>query len=250
MTLLRGDWFYIVLLFLVSFFMARPYLYAIQSDNYRISEIFANKRLRRVYLIDIASVAVFFSVWLGFYFFQAKAFWGFLIAMFFFVTEIALYFMEDLPDRKKPLKYTKRAVRCLLFVSLCACAAGTCALAAANANLADSYLRYLVFFAFVLVFPLIFMIFASVINVFERLNNRRFELRTAKRLKKRPDLIKIAVTGSYGKTSVKNYIATILSQKYNVLATPESYNTDGHKRATSSNFQEHRQHQKGEVSNT
>lgn len=69
------------------------------------------------------------------------------------------------------------------------------------------------------------MIFASVINVFERLNNRRFELRTAKRLKKRPDLIKIAVTGSYGKTSVKNYIATILSQKYNVLATPESYNT-------------------------
>lgn len=225
MTLLRGDWFYIVLLFLVSFFMARPYLYAIQSDNYRISEIFANKRLRRVYLIDIASVAVFFSVWLGFYFFQAKAFWGFLIAMFFFVTEIALYFMEDLPDRKKPLKYTKRAVRCLLFVSLGACAAGTCALAAANANLADSYLRYLVFFAFVLVFPLLFMIFASVINVFERLNNRRFELRTAKRLKKRPDLIKIAVTGSYGKTSVKNYIATILSQKYNVLATPESYNT-------------------------
>lgn len=178
--------------------MARPYLYAIQSDNYRISEIFANKRLRRVYLIDIASVAVFFSVWLGFYFFQAKAFWGFLIAMFFFVTEIALYFMEDLPDRKKPLKYTKRAVRCLLFVSLCACAAGTCALAAANANLADSYLRYLVFLRSCL-FSADIYDFASVINVFERLNNRRFELRTAKRLKKRPDLIKIAVTGSYGK---------------------------------------------------
>lgn len=117
MTLQRGDWFYILLLLLTGFFMARPYLYAIQNDNYRIGEIFGNRRLRTVYLIDVISVAVFFSVWLGFYFSQAKAFWGFLIALFFFVTEIALYFMEDLPDRKKPLKYTKRAVRCLIFVS-------------------------------------------------------------------------------------------------------------------------------------
>lgn len=225
MTLQRGDWFYILLLLLTGFFMARPYLYAIQNDNYRLSEIFGNRRLRTVYLIDVISVAVFFSVWLGFYFFQAKAFWGFLIALFFFVTEIALYFMEDLPDRKKPLKYTKRAVRCLIFVSVGACAAGTCALALVNAKLADSYLRYLVFFGFVLFFPLMFIIFASIINVFEKLNNRRFEMRTARRLKNRPDLIKIAITGSYGKTSVKNYIATILSQKYNVLATPESYNT-------------------------
>lgn len=103
MTLQRGDWFYILLLLLTGFFMARPYLYAIQNDNYRISEIFGNRRLRTVYLIDVISVAVFFSVWLGFYFFQAKAFWGFLIALFFFVTEIALYFMEDLPDRKNRL---------------------------------------------------------------------------------------------------------------------------------------------------
>ena len=35
----------------------------------------------------------------------------------------------------------------------------------------------------------------------------------------------IAITGSYGKTSVKNILYEILSQKYNVLATPMSYNT-------------------------
>lgn len=225
MTLLRGDWFYVVMTLLTGFFMARPYLYAIQNDNYRISEIFRNRRLRTVYLIDLASVAVFFSIWLAFFFLHSKAFWGFLIALFFFVTEIALYFMEDLPDRKKPLKYTKRAVRCLVFVSLSSCAGATCALALANARLSDPYMRYLVFFAFVLVFPLIFIVATSVINVFERLNNRRFELRTARRLAKRPDLVKIAITGSYGKTSVKNCIATVLSQKYNVLATPQSYNT-------------------------
>ncbi len=40
-----------------------------------------------------------------------------------------------------------------------------------------------------------------------------------------PDLIVIGITGSYGKTSTKYYLQKILSAKYNVLMTPESYNT-------------------------
>lgn len=40
-----------------------------------------------------------------------------------------------------------------------------------------------------------------------------------------PDLKIIGVTGSYGKTSVKYYLHDLLSAKYNVLMTPESYNT-------------------------
>lgn len=39
------------------------------------------------------------------------------------------------------------------------------------------------------------------------------------------NLIKIGITGSYGKTSTKFILKTILAEKYNVLATPESYNT-------------------------
>lgn len=38
-------------------------------------------------------------------------------------------------------------------------------------------------------------------------------------------LIRIGITGSYGKTSVKFILNTILSQKYNVLCTPSSFNT-------------------------
>jgi UDP-N-acetylmuramoyl-tripeptide--D-alanyl-D-alanine ligase len=37
----------------------------------------------------------------------------------------------------------------------------------------------------------------------------------------------IAVTGSYGKTSMKNFIAQVLGQKFNVYATPRSVNTLG-----------------------
>lgn len=35
----------------------------------------------------------------------------------------------------------------------------------------------------------------------------------------------IGITGSYGKTSVKDFLYQILSQEYSVLKTPESYNT-------------------------
>ncbi len=40
-----------------------------------------------------------------------------------------------------------------------------------------------------------------------------------------PRLTVIGVTGSYGKTSVKNFLAALLGAKYNVLMTPGSYNT-------------------------
>ena len=40
-----------------------------------------------------------------------------------------------------------------------------------------------------------------------------------------PNLIVIGVTGSYGKTSVKNFLVKTLSAKYEVLTTPKNYNT-------------------------
>ncbi|MDE6724364.1 MAG: UDP-N-acetylmuramoyl-tripeptide--D-alanyl-D-alanine ligase [Ruminiclostridium sp.] len=40
-----------------------------------------------------------------------------------------------------------------------------------------------------------------------------------------PNLTVIGITGSYGKTSTKFYLNKLLSAKYNVLMTPESYNT-------------------------
>ena len=44
-------------------------------------------------------------------------------------------------------------------------------------------------------------------------------------LKERKDLIKIGITGSWGKTSVKFILGTILEEKYHTLVTPSSYNT-------------------------
>ena len=46
-----------------------------------------------------------------------------------------------------------------------------------------------------------------------------------KRLKEMPDLKIIGVTGSFGKTSVKYYLQTLLQERYNVLVTPGNFNT-------------------------
>lgn len=61
----------------------------------------------------------------------------------------------------------------------------------------------------------------------ETMINNHYINSAARKLGKKEynDLIRIGITGSYGKTSTKYILQTILSEKYNVLATPESYNT-------------------------
>ena len=55
---------------------------------------------------------------------------------------------------------------------------------------------------------------------------KQYYINDAKRmLKLSPDLTVIGVTGSYGKTSVKFYLQTLLKDSFNVLVTPESFNT-------------------------
>ncbi len=46
-----------------------------------------------------------------------------------------------------------------------------------------------------------------------------------RKLASRPDLIKIGITGSYGKTSVKFILDTLLKEKFQTLVTPASFNT-------------------------
>lgn len=54
-----------------------------------------------------------------------------------------------------------------------------------------------------------------------------FKKEAQKKLKSMNDLQIIAITGSYGKTSIKNFVREILGKKYRVYATPRSVNTLG-----------------------
>ena len=65
----------------------------------------------------------------------------------------------------------------------------------------------------------------TLLKPYERWRNRRFMRRATRTLARRPDLIKIGITGSYGKTSVKNILAALLGSRYRVVASPHSFNT-------------------------
>lgn len=54
-----------------------------------------------------------------------------------------------------------------------------------------------------------------------------FKKEAKKKLRSMEKLQVIAITGSYGKTSIKNFVREILSKKYRVYATPRSVNTIG-----------------------
>ena len=55
--------------------------------------------------------------------------------------------------------------------------------------------------------------------------NRKYYQDAERILRGMPDLKIIGVTGSYGKTSTKHYLNRILSEKYDVMMTPGSFNT-------------------------
>ena len=56
--------------------------------------------------------------------------------------------------------------------------------------------------------------------------NNKFYLAAQNKIRKMEGgLISVGITGSYGKTSTKFVATTIIKEKYNVLNTPESYNT-------------------------
>ena len=59
----------------------------------------------------------------------------------------------------------------------------------------------------------------------EKLISEYYFRSARKKLLQQTDLIRIGITGSYGKTSVKHILGTILAEKYPVLITPKSYNT-------------------------
>ena len=59
----------------------------------------------------------------------------------------------------------------------------------------------------------------------EKAINRRYVREAERLLADAKGLTVIGVTGSYGKTSVKFFLEKLLSVQYNVLVTPENYNT-------------------------
>lgn len=72
--------------------------------------------------------------------------------------------------------------------------------------------------------PFLLFVSNAADSVYENAQNKKYVTHAREKLLK-SGAIKIGITGSFGKTSVKNILAAMLSEKYTVLSTPASYNT-------------------------
>lgn len=128
------------------------------------------------------------------------------------------------PPVKKPLVWTARAKRLyaaallpwalLLAVQpVCTFALDVeCYWAPLNAVLASSL-------------PLQMWLAVAGRQPFEEARNRKFVADAAKIIRESPNLLRIGITGSYGKTSSKMLIGRVLAESKYTLVTPDSYNT-------------------------
>jgi len=126
---------------------------------------------------------------------------------------------------KKKFALTARLKRFYLvfFILLLACQ-GAALLACFRLNNGLIFLGYWnVLFALLL--PLLVALAAVLALPIEKFIFRLYFRDAQKKLLENEKLIRIGITGSYGKTSTKFILNTILSQKFNVLATPASFNT-------------------------
>lgn len=160
-----------------------------------------------------------------------------LIVIAFFVSNIFIISKdkEELKNAKKPLKYTARARRLCVYnffvLAILHLFFGEMfgVMSINSWSLLYPHICNLTLLMSALIFTLpINMIIANwFASPMETAVNNHYINKARRKLRKKEykDLIKIGITGSYGKTSTKFILKTILEEKYKVLATPGSYNT-------------------------
>ena len=74
-------------------------------------------------------------------------------------------------------------------------------------------------------YPLLLCWIAWILYPFEVLTKHVIISQAKKKVKRYPQVLIIWITGSYGKTSVKEFLLQILKEKYTTIATPSNHNT-------------------------
>lgn len=190
-----------------------------------------NGAVTRLFMLSLLSTLAFFLVNTALSVIESPLvnYCGFIPYLIF----LAVYFGGEKRAKKKvPLVYTRRMLRLIVSFSVLTVLFSVIAMIGANAvagllpqgSILRNYRYFIICFSPALV-PYTVLLAYYINNPLEKRKNKKYVKKAESALDERKDLIKIAITGSYGKTSVKEILKAFLSMKYEVLATPESYNT-------------------------
>lgn len=205
---------------------ARHYVHMFQLESYQLAGYMRYvKRTADRMLVTYVATGVGFSLlkYIMFYLIQpftsgipdTRKSIALIITLILFAGVTSIFLIRDIAaPAKKPLVFTRRARRLYTSVALVCLAA--CVLLRPTPlppYLAYAALAYIVAAA------------AFIEAPYEKKINAGYFKAAQEKLASMPGLIKIGITGSYGKTSTKFALRDILSVKFRVLATPSSYNT-------------------------
>ncbi len=210
-------------------FASYKYFQIIQLSGYKLKGYFSWLRetkwsyaLRMVLLSLLSGFCVLVTNAL-FNVYHKQALYSYIGLIFYFY--FAIVFIKALYNapKKIPLKNTTRMTRLnvamFIFVSLFSFAVVWASF---------QHLNFVKFGALCFV-PAFVVFIVPIVHIImlplEKLIVARYLHSAKRKLVKRQDLIKIGITGSYAKTSVKYILNTILSQKYKVCMSPQSFNT-------------------------
>ena len=143
-----------------------------------------------------------------------------ILFLVFSFTYSYIVYLKHFSLTKTPLKFTKRINRFILIFFI---------LVVVGLNLIEmlvfaNFIKYM--FLFQVLWFVFFFFEAHLFSVvIEKIIFTFYKNQAIKKLRKMEDLIVVGITGSYGKTTVKNILHTILSEDFFVCKTPKSYNT-------------------------
>lgn len=220
------------LVFMASF----KFLLSIQQSGYKTKRYFKwlnsretpyKSRLMLLTLMGFLFFTVLSSCFASIFGGEISSYIGFASYILFSIIYVNT---EASVNAKIPLKKTKRLVRLAIsyYLVIAMVSFGVVCLLNYLAFIIGermvAILRYSVICATPCFIPYLLFI-AHVINLpIEKTISKYYIIRAKEKLAK-SSVTTIGITGSYAKTSVKEILNTILSQKFRVLSTPESFNT-------------------------
>ena len=219
-------------------FIALKFMHLAQLNNYDSERYYSaitsrdKKYIKTLIVTSLLAFLVFGLFSAFFYVYKYNNEFIELYGLIPFAAVVALFFIADLRTKKKVrLKITNRVKRLIVtnFLLIFVFAA----IFSVMLNTLSLLIKFDYFtpikyapLSFLIIFVPYILVMALDFNApLEKSISKSFIKRANERLEANPELIKIGITGSFGKTSVKNILAVILSEKYKVCASPKSYNT-------------------------
>lgn len=205
--------------FVVFAFSVSGPLHMFQQNRYEIRRyvpwLITNRKLMYNHVLFLIGLLLIIAIYFE---------WQIKLVFLALVVIIAKVKYDQLQKKYiKPLIYTMRVKRqVVIFNTLLL--TSMLLLSLTNDSLSVFSYAVLIFIIATFIYPI--MIVVAFISIpIEKYIQRKFIDLAKKRLMSMPNLIKIGITGSYGKTSSKHILNDVLCDSFYTLMTPASYNT-------------------------